>query len=183
MRPFMNLINRDGLSNSYTDQMYRYAPRATCTLETPTCGSKYLFCDTRIYPHCVAKIKLGGLCGRFQGFDACFMGQCMFGRCVPGPTPPPFRPPTPAPTRVQTSAPVARAVTVRPRTAITTSMINNKSFVDCFNRNPCCESWASRGECKENEEYMKIYCRAACRICTPSFNTTDGKFYFQYSVI
>lgn len=88
MRPFFNLANRDGLSNSYTDQLYRYAPRATCSFEAPTCGSKYLFCDTRGFPHCVAKIKLGGLCGRFLGFDACYMGQCMFGRCVPGPTPP-----------------------------------------------------------------------------------------------
>lgn len=87
MRPWNHLQNRDGLSNSYTDQMYRYAPRATCTIQLPTCNSKYLFCDTRFYPHCVAKVKIGGLCMGFEGFDACYNGQCIFGRCVPGPTP------------------------------------------------------------------------------------------------
>ena len=170
MVPFNNLINRDGLSNSYTDQMYRYAPRPTCSVELPTCGSKYLFCDTRGYPHCVAKIKLGGLCGRFQGFDACYNGQCIFGRCMPGPTPPPFRPPQPTTTPavvVTTPTPVTRS---RPRQV---TRAPPKPFVDCFNRNPCCESWASRGECTSNAEYMKTYCQAACHICNPSYNTTN----------
>lgn len=170
MRPFINLINRDGLSNSYTDQMYRYAPRATCSAQVPTCGSKYLFCDTRGYPHCVAKIKIGGLCGRFQGFDACYNGQCIFGRCVPGPTPPPFRPtqPTPPPTRAPVTRPQQqRAAAVRPAQP-------QRPFVDCFNRNPCCEVFASRGECKANTQYMDHYCRASCHLCTPSYNINDG---------
>lgn len=54
----------------------------------PTCGSRYLFCDPRGYPHCVSKIKVGGICRGFEGLDACYMGQCIFGRCMPGPTPP-----------------------------------------------------------------------------------------------
>uniref|UniRef100_A0A914C628 Tyrosinase copper-binding domain-containing protein n=1 Tax=Acrobeloides nanus TaxID=290746 RepID=A0A914C628_9BILA len=120
-----NLILRDGLSNSYTDQLYRYAPRPTCSYEMPTCGSRWLFCDTRGYPHCVAKIKLGGLCQGFEGFDACFMGQCIFGRCVPGPTPPPWRPttlsppPTPQPTPPPTTTPMPNNIAPRPQ------------FVDC----------------------------------------------------
>ncbi|KAH7698339.1 ShTK domain-containing protein, partial [Aphelenchoides avenae] len=86
MSPF-NLINRDGLSNAYTDQMYRYAPRPGCSVSMPTCGSRYLFCDLRGFPHCVTKIKLGGICRGYEGMDACYMGQCIFGRCIPGPTP------------------------------------------------------------------------------------------------
>lgn len=64
--------------------MYRYAPRATCSPQNMNCGSKYLFCDLlHGYPHCVAKIKINGLCMGFEGQDACFNGQCYFGRCYP----------------------------------------------------------------------------------------------------
>lgn len=50
---------------------------------------RYLFCDfNHGIAHCVAKIKLGGNCRGFEGMDACFNGQCLFGRCQPGPTPP-----------------------------------------------------------------------------------------------
>lgn len=76
-----------GLSNMYTSQMYRFAPRPSCTSEIPTCGTPYLFCDTRGFPHCVSKIKLNGLCIGFEGLDACFNGICWMGRCVPGATP------------------------------------------------------------------------------------------------
>ncbi|EJW70118.1 hypothetical protein WUBG_18984, partial [Wuchereria bancrofti] len=58
-----------------------------CTAEIPTCGTPYLFCDTRGIAHCVTKIKLNGLCVGFEGFDACFDGVCQMGRCVEGPTP------------------------------------------------------------------------------------------------
>ncbi|VDK27133.1 unnamed protein product [Gongylonema pulchrum] len=145
MRPFFNLINRDGLSNMYTDQMYRFSPRPGCSAEMPTCGSPYLFCDNRGVPHCVSKIKLNGLCIGFEGLDACFNGVCMMGRCVPGPTPAPFVPRTQLP-RAQ------------------------RRFVDCFNRNPCCEFWAREGECRRNGNYMRQYCRAACHVCTPAYN-------------
>jgi len=48
-----------------------------------------LFCDfNHGFPHCVAKIKFGGICEGFDGMDACFNGQCIFGRCQQGPTPP-----------------------------------------------------------------------------------------------
>lgn len=72
----------DGLSNLYTDELYKYAPRATCTIENQNCGSEYLFCDTREFPHCVSKIKIGGRCENFEMFDSCYNGRCMFGRCV-----------------------------------------------------------------------------------------------------
>ena len=86
----------------------------------------------------------------------------------------PFRPPTTAPRTPapQTAAPVVRAVT-RP-TPTTTS--TRRPFVDCFNRNPCCESWAKQGECSSNRAYMNTYCRAACKFCNPAYNSTNGKF-------
>ncbi|VDK39097.1 unnamed protein product [Anisakis simplex] len=71
----------------YTDQMYRYAPRATCSRAVPHCGSAYLFCDLRFNPHCVSKIKLNGNCRRFEGLDACFEGKCINGYCTPDFTP------------------------------------------------------------------------------------------------
>uniref|UniRef100_A0A0R3RGG0 ShKT domain-containing protein n=1 Tax=Elaeophora elaphi TaxID=1147741 RepID=A0A0R3RGG0_9BILA len=158
MRPFFTLYNRDGLSNMYTDQMYRYAPRPGCTSEIPSCGTPYLFCDTRGIPHCVSKIKLNGLCIGFEGFDACFNGICRMGRCIPGATPAPFVP--------------QMRLSQMEQTAISQAQIR-RSFVDCFNRHPCCEAWANMGECKNNRNYMRQYCRAACRICNPKFNSSN----------
>lgn len=83
----LNSWEVSGLSNLYTEQMYRFAPRPGCSFEIPTCGSPYLFCDARISPHCVSKIKLGGICTSFEGLDACFNGVCIAGRCMPGATP------------------------------------------------------------------------------------------------
>lgn len=74
----------------------------------------------------------------------------------------------------QTAAPVLRAVTAPPR--VTTPTTPRRPFVDCFNRNPCCESWAKQGECRSNRAYMSQYCRASCKFCTPAYNTTNGMY-------
>ncbi|VDN51517.1 unnamed protein product [Dracunculus medinensis] len=158
MRPYFNLINRDGLSNLYTDQLYRYAARPGCSREIPTCGSQYLFCDTRGSPHCVSKIKFGGICTGFEGFDACYNGNCIMERCVPGPTPAPF---------VLTTQPLS---TTQRRSQ---SMRSNRTFAGCFNRSPCCEQWSRKGACRRNRNYMRQFCRAACGICRPTYNIND----------
>uniref|UniRef100_A0A0N5CG53 Tyrosinase_Cu-bd domain-containing protein n=1 Tax=Strongyloides papillosus TaxID=174720 RepID=A0A0N5CG53_STREA len=201
MRPFPRLINRDGLSNAYTDQLYRYAPRPTCTLAEPACGSRYLFCDTRGYPHCVAKVRLGGMCNGLEGLDACYNGQCIFGRCVPGPTPAPFKPfiasTTPRPPVVlRASTKKAKGLVTETLRNITNAIRNsaqqnkNKSrtrvvgkekfvnstivtFVDCFDKNPCCETWSLIGECSDNPKYMNLNCPMSCKKCKPSFSILD----------
>ena len=38
---FKSIKNFDGLRNEYTDNMYEYAPRPTCTIYDPDCGSKW----------------------------------------------------------------------------------------------------------------------------------------------
>ncbi|CAG9529493.1 unnamed protein product [Cercopithifilaria johnstoni] len=157
MVPF-NLLNRDGLSNLYTEQMYRFAPRPGCSFEIPFCGSPYLFCDARVSPHCVSKIKLGGICASFEGLDACFNSICVAGRCIPGAMPAPFVPRTELP-------PTLRREITRQYAA--------RRFNNCFNGMPCCEQWAKEGECHKNELHMAKFCPAACGKCRPSYNISN----------
>ncbi|VDN05883.1 unnamed protein product [Thelazia callipaeda] len=83
MLPF-NKQNADGLSNDYTNNLYEYAPRPSCSWQVRSCGSPYLFCDVNHgQPHCVSKIKVNGLCRGFEGEDACFRSICLNSVCRP----------------------------------------------------------------------------------------------------
>ncbi|CAI5445794.1 unnamed protein product [Caenorhabditis angaria] len=181
MRPW-DKINRDGLSNAYTDNLYHYAPRPTCNRNNAQCGSPYLFCDTRGNPHCVAKIKPGGLCRGFEGLDACYMGSCVAGWCRGGeqfqqpaqttaliPQQPAIQPQQPAAQAATTARPAVAAATPRPPAATPRPAATPQS--NCYNEDPCCAQWSRQNECRTNTAYMNRYCRKSCGFCTnPSDN-------------
>uniref|UniRef100_A0A914LAT7 Tyrosinase copper-binding domain-containing protein n=1 Tax=Meloidogyne incognita TaxID=6306 RepID=A0A914LAT7_MELIC len=65
MTQFAPLQNWDGLRNEYTDNMFKFHHRPTCSFKTE-CGSKYLFCDrSHTYPLCTSKVRQGGNCTGF----------------------------------------------------------------------------------------------------------------------
>ncbi|TKR96870.1 hypothetical protein L596_010824 [Steinernema carpocapsae] len=82
MKPeYWNLINKDGLSNVYTDLLYKYAPSPTCN-KAEDCGSDHLFCDRRTEGHrCVAKVVPNGSCTGFEIHQVCDGGVCVKGLC------------------------------------------------------------------------------------------------------
>ncbi|WKX90866.1 hypothetical protein Q1695_009596 [Nippostrongylus brasiliensis] len=147
MRPFPPMRNADGLSNMYTDNLYTYSPRPSCSMGND-CGSKYLYCDrSHGQPRCASKIKPGGNCaGLTNGEDACYNGQCVGGRCVAGSvqttTPPPITPKKPVVVIQQT----------------------------CYNEHECCSPWANMGECRRNYIYMSEWCKASCGVCKPNYD-------------
>ncbi|KAF7635298.1 Tyrosinase_Cu-bd domain-containing protein [Meloidogyne graminicola] len=73
MSQFTAYKNIDGCKNEYTDNMFEYSPRPTCTVNNPDCGSEWLFCDlSHGTPKCAAKACLGGNCSGFtQGEQVC----------------------------------------------------------------------------------------------------------------
>ncbi|CAJ0574009.1 unnamed protein product, partial [Mesorhabditis spiculigera] len=148
MAPFNPYRNVDGLSNKYTDELYSYAPRPTCSPANPSCGSRFLFCDfSHGAARCVSKVRVGGSCQGFvRGEDSCYNGVCQGSVCRPGAV----RPIT-----------VAPSVTVRPP-------VNAPRAADCWNENQCCQTWAAQGECTRNRGYMQDFCKASCNICTPN---------------
>lgn len=44
----------------------------------------------------------------------------------------------------------------------------------CFNKHPCCSSWAANGHCHHNIQYMQENCKMACRLCTGRHSETTG---------
>ncbi|ETN74955.1 shTK domain protein [Necator americanus] len=183
MRPFPYLQNRDdasnpGLSNSYTDQMYRYAPRPSCSFQNPNCGSPYLFCDTRGYPHCVAKIKMNGNCQGFENFDACYAGRCWWGRCIPNGGGRAWASKTLGnvePMNVSLAlVTLSQSESEQSQVVKPTKMLAPK-FSNCYNRSPCCDAWAENGLCSQQAEYMGLYCGPSCGSCTPTFNISSAE--------
>ncbi|KAL6728352.1 hypothetical protein Aduo_010132 [Ancylostoma duodenale] len=138
MTPFWPMVNIDGLSNKYTDNLYQYAPRPTCSRSKPNgCGSKYLFCDlSHGQPRCASKIMLGGRCNGYGSNEQpCYNGKCVKGVCVTT-SETPTQPETPAEEK-------------------------------CFNEDQCCGPWAARGECSRNPSFMLNSCKASCGVCIP----------------
>ncbi|VDL79972.1 unnamed protein product [Nippostrongylus brasiliensis] len=85
MQPFFPMVNTDGLSNQYTDNLYTFAPRPTCSFGNPAgCGSRFLFCDfSHGPPRCAAKIAVGGNCGGYSSNeDRCYLSVCSGNVCV-----------------------------------------------------------------------------------------------------
>ncbi|RCN47523.1 common central domain of tyrosinase [Ancylostoma caninum] len=88
MVPWSGMRIIDGLSNNYTEYLYEYAPRPTCSRSNLNgCNSTYLFCDlSNGEPHCASKIKLGGYCDQYiHNEDRCYNGTCIGGTCVAKP--------------------------------------------------------------------------------------------------
>uniref|UniRef100_A0A0K0EYH4 Tyrosinase_Cu-bd domain-containing protein n=1 Tax=Strongyloides venezuelensis TaxID=75913 RepID=A0A0K0EYH4_STRVS len=83
MQPFEEMRNIDGFSNKYTDNMYEYAPRPTCSPENTSCGSEFLFCKvSNGVGKCTAKVKSSGNCTGLEDIrEVCYMGKCINGTC------------------------------------------------------------------------------------------------------
>lgn len=79
MKPF-NLLNRDGVSNDYTDFWYEYEPVRHCTADRPFCDSAFYFCDPQAF-RCRAKVQLGGNCTGFSGTNICHQSVCIQNTC------------------------------------------------------------------------------------------------------
>ncbi|KAL3078868.1 hypothetical protein niasHS_014650 [Heterodera schachtii] len=193
MRPF-DLTNKDGLSNAYTDNLFRFSARPSCSLEDD-CGSPFLFCDRRDAetPHCVSKIRIGGNCQGFEGIDCCWEGECQNWRCVARQIQLPKKPPQAMSLQHSNGESFAellqnaigsmpqiqtRRVEAFNSTEATTTMAkgaengtNSQSVAiighsnDCFNDDPCCSAWAKLSECSANPAFMHRYCRRACHQC------------------
>ncbi|PAV85952.1 hypothetical protein WR25_23547 [Diploscapter pachys] len=163
MYPFVPMKNIDGLTNKYTDNIYEYAPRPTCSVIRPeTCGSdisrRFLFCDlSHVYPRCSSKLKPGAKCDYYsRGEEPCYGGKCEYGVCVLN---------SEEETTMKATTPMT--ATAAPATI--------KPLEDCYNEHNCCAAWAAKGECQKNEGYMGQMCPASCGLCSPSYQLIDAK--------
>ncbi|VDM95772.1 unnamed protein product [Thelazia callipaeda] len=84
MQPFEPLKNIDGISNKYTDEMYKYAPRPACKRgRDGLCASEFLFCDSSHgSPRCSTKIRPGGRCDGYSSLEnPCYNSTCISSTC------------------------------------------------------------------------------------------------------
>ncbi|XGW11181.1 hypothetical protein V3C99_012574 [Haemonchus contortus] len=165
MRPFGDMVNTDGLSNRYTDIFYTYSDRVGCSAASPSCRSRYLFCDySHGWPQCVSKIVLGGDCSGFvRGEDCCYNGRCVNERCVPNANNFGTRPSTVPGTRT------------RPFFLATSRLRSSamRESENCLNENECCSIWSQNGYCTSNPSYMNVSCKASCGLCASTYDIND----------
>ncbi|VDM65887.1 unnamed protein product [Strongylus vulgaris] len=83
MKELEPYTNKDALSNKYTDNMYTYTKRPSCSEKDKNCGSKYLFCHkVEGFYQCIAKLREGADCSGFEQTPICYEGICREGRCA-----------------------------------------------------------------------------------------------------
>ncbi|MCP9262854.1 Common central domain of tyrosinase [Dirofilaria immitis] len=150
MHPF-NLVNRQGLSNAYTDYMYTYAPRPTCSHNKPSCNSQFLFCDLlHGSAHCITPLRItrspsindtailvkqeiGNITISRHNNDNQFHESFV--------------------DKIKAAEIATMKMTISPTTMIT-----------CLNDDPCCSLWAKNDEYSNNTKYMSMYCRKVATI-------------------
>ncbi|KAI3416469.1 hypothetical protein GPALN_006005 [Globodera pallida] len=195
MLPFQDpvMLNGAALSNSYTDNLYTYAPRPTCRA-AGGCGSAYLFCDVISGggPLCCAKIRPGGDCSRFasNAEQPCFSSTCVNGRCQAGGVAQPRFGRSIATAPLYRTKPIGNSyahggyvhvpnisyTTPLPPTPATTSSAiawgasTTPSLTPeppkertCFDNHECCAQWAAKNACRTAPRYMNTWCPGSCR--------------------
>ncbi|VDM08296.1 unnamed protein product [Wuchereria bancrofti] len=166
MRPFEPLRNIDGISNNYSERLYKYAPRPVCPgRQDKQCGSEFLFCDlSHGYARCSTKIRVGGNCDSYTHQEnPCYNGFCLSGRCIKN-----------APTNrnsTKRTRSIEDVIVGKVTTLITTTATTNVEKEQCYNSHECCSIWANKGECKTNEKIMLDWCPASCHKCVAQYNT------------
>ncbi|KAL3114124.1 hypothetical protein niasHT_010938 [Heterodera trifolii] len=158
MRPFQDpvVLNKDGLSNAYTDNLYTYAPRPSCN-GAGQCGSSYLFCDTtKGKPLCCAKIMPGGDCSIFisNSEEPCYSSSCINGVCQNS-------------ISFFSTLPLNIVYNLDTTTPSPTPRPPSGRF--CYDSHECCTQWATRGACWTAPRYMNTWCPCSCQFdgCQP----------------
>ncbi|PAV76405.1 hypothetical protein WR25_17719, partial [Diploscapter pachys] len=161
LHPFLPKKITDVLSDPYTENLYTYAPRPTCSISnTNGCNSEFLFCDLSHYdtPRCSSKIRAGKQCeGYRRGENPCYHGSCENGIC-------------------KEDESYSRSKTTHAKNNIT-----NDGNEDCYNQHPCCEPWAIEGQCQSNPSTMDEKCSASCGKCSPKAYTLSDDCSDRYS--
>ncbi|EFO26758.1 hypothetical protein LOAG_01721 [Loa loa] len=163
MRPFEPLRNIDGIGNGYNERLYRYAPRPACPRgQDQECGSEFLFCDlSHGYARCSTKIRLGGNCNSYTHQEnSCYSGFCLSGRCTKNAS------------TDHNDGKQIRSIELSVA-LISSTATTNIAKEQCYNSHECCSIWASRGECKTNEEMMLNWCPVSCHKCIAQYNTAS----------